>query len=146
MSNKTDRDTAIRVLRERQERLTGDIKKLHEKSQAIDQSIKLLLQESDERTELLVEHKALPDLMAGPQAIVEQFLRGSPGQFFRPRELARQIVKQGYEPKNPKLWPTQVNNCLKRAVEKNIADIQEVEDKKEYGLKLNSETISQDKQ
>jgi len=71
----------------------------------------------------------------GPQQVVEHFFQGSQGKFFPPRVIAKRIVEQGYQPKNPKLWRTQVTNCAKRAVTKGIAEIREIEGKKTYGLK-----------
>lgn len=76
----------------------------------------------------------------GPQQIVERFLKSRPGRFLSSGLIAKKIQQDGYKPNNPKFWPTQVRNCLKRAEQKGIAESKDVDGKKRYGLKMAGES------
>jgi hypothetical protein len=141
MIDVVSRDTAVRVLRSRQEELTKDAKRIHDRLQAIEQSIAAILEGPNEDASPSVDIHRLTDMSLGPQPMVEQFLREAPGRFFRPSEIARLLVQQGYHRENMELWPTQVNNCLKRAIEKDVAETRVVEGKKVYGLKQETEKV-----
>jgi len=82
-----------------------------------------------------VIHEELTDSELGPQQVVEKFLREHPAKFLTPRLIAKRIQEQGFNPKNPKFWVTQVRNCCKRAEEKGIAESKDVEGKKRYAGK-----------
>ena len=82
-----------------------------------------------------VIHDEVGDSELGPQQVVEKFLREHPGKFLTPRLIAKRIQEQGFNPKNPKFWVTQVRNCCKRAEEKHIAESKDIEGKKRYAGK-----------
>jgi len=75
----------------------------------------------------------------GPQAVIDRLLKNSPGRWFRPKDAAEEAMKRGYKPKNPKSWTTQTIVCLQRAKKKGIAQMREIEGKKEYALKDENE-------
>jgi hypothetical protein len=134
MTDNIGREAAIRGLTEYRKELLRNLK-------IIEETIGLLGGPT-ETPEPAVVPKESQIPMGGPQRVVIDFLRRSPGQFFRPREVARQITKQGFKPNSPKVWPTQVTNCLRRAVEKGIAGVRETDGRKEYGLKQEVEVAS----
>lgn len=75
----------------------------------------------------------------GPQQVVEKYLRDHKLLRYRPRDLARRIVADGYAPTNLDVWPNQVFNCVKRGVAKGLIEVGENEGKTYYGWKRDGE-------
>jgi len=141
MTGTTGRNAAIQGLRDYRKELVDSIDKLQEDLRVVDRSIALLGGSiaGPESAETLTQ---TVDQNAGPQELVENFLHASPGKFYRPRDLGKLILETGYHPKTkkPEIWFAQVTNCLRRAVNKGIAEMRELEGKKTYGLKQANET------
>jgi hypothetical protein len=136
MTGMTGRDAAIQGLRGYRKELVDNIEKLKEDLRVVDRSIALLGGSTASR-ELIETLSRAMSQDAGPQEAVENFLRASPGRYYRPREVGKLIREAGYQPKTakPEIWFAQVTNCLRRAVNKGIAEMKQIDGKKTYGLK-----------
>ncbi len=138
-----DREEAIlRDLLEYRKKVVADIGRLQDRLRAIDQfseSLGVTTENAQVNT-----RNTLPPQDAGPQEVVEKFLRDSPGVFYRPREIGKAIMERGYKPNTQKLeiWYAQVTNCLRRAERKGVAESQTRDGKKWYGLKEESPTTT----
>jgi hypothetical protein len=136
MTGTTSRNAAIQGLKDYRKELAGHISQLQEDLRVVDQSIVLISGHPS-----TPESSGIPNQTAdqdmGPQEAVENFLRNSPGTFYRPRDLGKELQKNGYQvrAKKPEIWFAQVTNSLRRAVSKGIAEMRQVDGKKTYGLK-----------
>ena len=136
MSNMSGRDAAINGLRQYRKELLSQLRQVEESIVKFGGTV-----EEGATPEPADVRGDLGDSSMGPQRLIEEYLQRSPGKFFRPALLAKRIVEWGYHPTSPKLWTTQVRNCLKRAVEKGIAETKTGADGKiRYGLKQETET------
>jgi len=143
MSSTTSREAAIQGLRDYQQELVSSINELRESLRIVEQSI-VLLSGSKQNAEITESPKQAVNQNAGPQEIVEDFLRGAPDNSYRPRELAKRIMESGYKPKTekPEIWFAQVTNCLRRAVRKGLAEEETVEGKRRFRWKQNGQATT----
>lgn len=140
MANMTGKEAALHGLQQYREELLDQLRE-------VDRSIRKI--GGDLRDTGTKESNAAPNIAGasdiGPQQMVEKYLSDFPRRSFRPRLLAKQIVADGYVPSNPKVWPTQVTNCLKRAVGKGLAKETTKEDgRKRYRSSLEPESQQND--
>ena len=133
MSVKTGKEAAISGLREYQQELLSRLSKLRTDLEAVQHSLELLGGAAGEGV-MADPPSDVATKAAGPQHLVERFLKDHPGQFFRPSVAARLIRKQGYSPKNVTTWPTLVTVAMKRLCEKGVAVAKEEEGKRVFGV------------
>jgi hypothetical protein len=137
----TGQEAALKGLRAYRKELADSIKAVEDRIDGIDQEIERI-----QRDASLPGFQSLAnsspsqggEQVAGPQETVCEFLRQHPGEFFKPAVAARMIRESGYIPRHPKVWATQVATALKRAVDKEVADMKEIDGKRAYGLRVSN--------
>jgi len=136
MTNTTGREVVLKGLRQYEEELLDELHQVQESIVKFGGTV-----QEGRKTKPLDTHDDLTTSDLGPQPVVEKYLRDHAGKFFLPGIIAKRILEGGFRPRSPKNWRIQVRNCLKRSVQKGIAEVREdIPGKKKYGFKQKADT------
>jgi hypothetical protein len=133
MSVKTGKEAAISGLLEYRQELIARLMRLKADLEAVEHSLALLGGANGDAAIAVTASSEAQDV-AGPQDVVEAFLKAHLGRFFKPSVAARLIRRGGYIPKNLAIWSTQVGIAMKRLRDKGIVLAHEEEGKRVFGV------------